>query len=182
MTRVGERGLSIIEAIVIATITALLALLLMPLVPQAERRSFGVAERGIETVNAVAAEREFRALVRGLSPRRRDGEPDLLLVGNESSVMLSPNLAIQTGCALAGSPSVRLTIEQGALVCRSDGRRRALLRWSDGAVGGFSYSADGAVWRANWDDPGAPPFVRFELRRAGGAQLAWVERAAGAQL
>jgi type II secretory pathway pseudopilin PulG len=41
--RDGERGLSIIEAIVVATITALLALLILPLLPRASE-SLNVAE------------------------------------------------------------------------------------------------------------------------------------------
>ncbi|MEQ1819914.1 MAG: hypothetical protein ABL871_15035, partial [Terricaulis sp.] len=70
--RVGERGLSLIEAIVVVTITALLALLILPLLPRASSGSVQIAERGIDALDQMRAEREFRTLIRAVSPRKID--------------------------------------------------------------------------------------------------------------
>ncbi|OQW58962.1 MAG: hypothetical protein A4S17_11585 [Proteobacteria bacterium HN_bin10] len=176
MTRASERGLSLIEAIVIATITALLALVLMPLAPRTARQSFAVADRSVAAIDAATAEREFRTLVRSVSPRRLDDQPDVLLEGDAVRVTLRPNLPSPIACAEAGAPAVRLEIVGDALICVSGERRRALLRWQRGAVGSLAYSRDGATWRAAWDEAGEAPYVRFELSNANATQLVWIER------
>lgn len=176
--RVGERGLSIMEAIIVVTITALLALLILPLLPRAASGSVRVAERGIDTLDQMRAEREFRVLVRSVAPREVDEEPVKLIAGNASALLMQPSLAAPTSCARQGAPAVRLSIESQALVCASEGRRRVLLRWTADRVGVLSYSADGATWRSNWD-VAAPPFVRFELRRGARVETVWTEQALG---
>ena len=177
--RVGERGLSIIEAIVIATITALLALMIMPLLPRASAGSFAVAERGVDTLDQMRAECEFRTLVRAVSMRAIDGEPQTVIEGAVNRVALNTTLSEQASCARAGSPLVQLTVERNALICASEGRRRVLLRWQSNGVGTLSYSADGASWFANWADAGAPPYVRFEIREGARVLSSWVERITG---
>lgn len=177
--RDGERGLSIIEAIVIATITALLALLVLPLLPRAASGSLGVAERGINALEQARAERDFRTLVRSVMQREADGEPQTVVEGGPASVALLPNLAAPSGCARAGAPVVRLTVDGNALFCSSDGRRRALLRWPAGGVGALAYSSDGVSWQSDWSGAEAAPYVRFELRQGRRTRIAWVERVAG---
>jgi hypothetical protein len=73
-------------------------------------------------------------------------------------------------------------VENGALACVSDGRRRELLRWPGGSVGAFAYSSDGASWFTTWSGAEAAPYVRFELRQGGQLRLAWVERVSGEPL
>lgn len=177
--RVGERGLSLIEAIVVVTITSLLALLILPLLPRASSGSVQVAERGIDALDQMRAEREFRTLIRGVSPRKIDDAPQVLIEGATGAVSLQPSLQASTACARPGAPIVRLTVERNALVCSSDGRRRVLLRWQADHAGALSYSADGVVWRANWSDPAAP-YVRFELRRGARVDTSWAEHGMGA--
>lgn len=177
--RGGERGLSIIEAIVIATITALLALLILPLLPRASSGSLMVAERGVDALEQVRAEREFRTMVRAVAQREIDGEPQTVVEGDGSAVTLLPNLGEAVACADAGSPLVRLSIEGNALACLSDGRRRVLLHWPTDNVAGLAYSADGASWARSWSGATTGPYVRFELRQAGRVRLAWVERVSG---
>jgi hypothetical protein len=177
--RGGERGLSIIEAIVIATITALLALLIMPLLPRASAGSFAVAERGVDTLDSMRAEREFRTLVRAVSMRAIDGEPQTVIEGAANRALLHATLPEQASCARAGSPLVQLAVERNALICTSEGRRRVLLRWRSKGVGALSYSADGASWVANWMEAEVPPYVRFEVRDGARVQSSWVERIIG---
>lgn len=178
--RGGERGLSLIEAIVVVTITALLALLVLPLLPRAASGSTNVAERGISALDAMRAEREFRALVRAVSPREIDGERQTLVEGASAGVLLQPSLQAPLACARGGAPFVRLVVERNALVCLSEARRRELLRWPADRSGSLSYSADGTVWRSDWSDPAAP-YVRFELRHNARVEASWSERAMGAR-
>jgi len=176
--RGGEPGLSIIEAIVIATITALLALLILPLVPRSAG-SISVAQRGVDGLNAMRAEREFRTLVRSVSQRELGGEPQTVLEGDAAHVTLRANLPAAIACARAGAPAVRLAIRGEALFCDSEQRRQSLLRWPRDSVGALSYSADGASWVSGWSNASAAPYVRFELRRTDRVTLSWVERVSG---
>jgi hypothetical protein len=176
--RDGERGLSLMEAIVIATITALLALLVMPLLPRAATRNAGIAERGVDVLDALRAEREFRTLVRAVSLREVDGEPQAVLEGVTETLTIRPSLEVVSACARAGSPTVRLAVERNALVCLSDGRRRVMLRWAQQGAA-FSYSRDGVAWFQTWSDPAVAPYVRFEVRRGERVTSSWIERAMG---
>ena len=72
--RVRERGLSLIEALVIVTITALLALLLLPMVSRAAGRNFALAENAVDAAAAGNAETEFRALMRAAAGRVVNGD------------------------------------------------------------------------------------------------------------
>jgi prepilin-type N-terminal cleavage/methylation domain-containing protein len=175
----GERGFSLIEAIVVVTITGVLALLIIPLMPHGATRSLNVAERGVVVLDEMRGEREFRLLVRAVSPRLTGDEPAPLVEGNSNAALLFPNLPMSVSCARAGAPVVRLAVTRDSLVCASDGRTRPLLRWDADLSGALSYSGDGAVWRGNWNERDTAPFVRFELRRQGRVETAWVERAMG---
>lgn len=177
-SRRNERGFSLIEAIVIVTITALLALILLPLIPGTARRNFAMAERGLAAAEATNAEREFRTLIRALSARSIAEASSPVLFSDARTATLLPNVPAPASCAIAGAPSVRLVIEAGRLECRGVGLSRTLLRWPVEASAAFSYSADGVAWSPNWNTQEVAPFVRFELS-GGGASLIWIERAGG---
>lgn len=163
-----ERGLSVIEAIIIVSVSALMALLLLPLAPRAASRNTAMTEDAALRVESAAAEQEFRMLIRA-GPAREGAS-------SERAVSLAPVLDRAVACARAGAPAVRLRVDQQALVCESEGRTRALLRWRDGA-GAFAYSADGSAWSRS--PPENARFVRFEIRTAQKLPLTWVERAGG---
>lgn len=177
--RGGERGLSIIEAIVITTITALLALLILPMLPRAASGSLSVAERGIDALDAMRAEREFRTLVRSVVQRDVEGQAQIVLSGDASQVTMRANLPALTACARAGAPMVRLAVRDNALVCESGNQRRLLLRWPREHGGALSYSADGRSWLSGWSSAEAAPYVRFELRQRSRVRASWVERVSG---
>jgi Tfp pilus assembly protein FimT len=184
--RRGERGLSLIEALVIVTVTALLALLLLPLVSRSAGRNFAMADNTLDAVEAAAAEREFRALLRAMVQL-----PDAAVHfnGRDDHIVFQPSVAAQIACVRPGAATpVRLRIAQdgeaGRLVCESGGRNRELLRWR--GEGHFSFSADGATWSRGWADlplaPGASvvatraaPLVRFEVVASGARALDWIE-------
>lgn len=184
--RAGEHGLSLIEALVIVTVTALLALILLPLASGAAGRNFARANRAIAAAEAGTAEHAFRALLRSAvqdeaAPSNGSAMAFEFVAGPDQNV----------ACVQAGAPRpVRFTVSSGegggALYCEADGRRAVLLQWPQGQ-GRFSYSADGVAWTGAWVDPGAAqrgrggaapatheaPLVRFELE--GGPS--WTERA-----
>jgi|CXWL01.1.fsa_nt_gi hypothetical protein len=187
--RTRERGLSIIEALVIVTVTALLALLLLPLASRAAGRNFALAEGSLAAADAANAEIQFRTLLHGAAQQAR-GAPSLH--GQSDSVTVFPALAAATACARAGATAwVRLRIVQrgsgGWLACESEGRRTEVLAWSAGEAR-FSYSDDGAAWTSRWSPPPRPmrdtaslaraaPLVRFEFVGADRRGFTWAERA-----
>lgn len=196
--RVSEHGLSLIEALVMVTITALLALLLLPLVSSAAGRNFGRAATALNAADAANAANQFRALMRAASQARggRGGG----LEGDANTLIISPALEVATACADAGGGfPVRLKLEQRssgqALVCESASGRSDILSWSEGA-GAFSYSEDGVAWRGAWSDAdeshrlgrgAAPPtrrapLVRFAITTRQGEALNWIERAGAAEI
>lgn len=177
--RGGERGLSIIEAIVITTITALLALLILPMLPRAASGSVRVAERGVDALDAMRAEREFRALIRSVVQRDVEGQAQVVLSGDAAQVTMRANLPAVTACARAGAPVVRLAVRGNTLFCESERRRIALLSWPRESIGAIAYSADGHSWAAGWSSAEAAPYVRFELRQRGRVRVSWVERVSG---
>ncbi len=185
--RAGERGLSLIEALVIVTITALLALILLPLASGAAGRNFARADRAIAAAEAANAEQVFRALLHSAVQDER-------APGNGTGAAFDFAAAPEQGsaCVEASTPTpVRLAAASGegggALYCEAGVRRVVLLRWQRGQ-GRFSYSDDGIAWASAWVDPAtaqrgrggaAPatrraPLVRFELVEG---QLSWTERA-----
>lgn len=185
--RARERGLSLIEALVIVTVTALLALILLPLASGAAGRNFARADGAIAAAEAAAAEHAFRALL-------RSGVQDetMPVRGNATAFEFAAAPEQASACVEAGAPTqVRLAVASseggGALYCEADGRRVVLLRWPQGR-GRLSYSDEGAAWAGAWTDPAAAqrgrggaapttrtaPLVRFELHDGG---LSWTERA-----
>lgn len=181
--RDGERGLTIIEAIVVVTITALLALIIVPMLPRSSARTFSVAERSVDALDEMRAEREFRALVRSVSFRMTPDQQSIAPVsGAGSSVLIYPNLQLPTACAQAGSPAVQLAADRDGLACISDGRRRQLLRWRTGGAAVFAYSGDGASWQSSWNANAVAPYVRVAFYQDGRLRSVWVEHANGSAL
>lgn len=173
-SREGERGLSLIEALVIVTITALLALMLLPMVSRAAARNFGMTEQAVDARLATSAETEFRALLAGAVIRVNPAESAIAVSGERQSVTFLAALPA-AGCGDVGVSVVRLRATSAGLVCETAGRRREILNWRGGDAR-FSYSADGARWRETWSGAEAP-LVRFELTQPRQRTLIWVARA-----
>lgn len=189
--RQGERGLSLIEALIIVSVTALLALLLLPLVSSAASRNFQRANHALDVLETAGAEAQFRAM---LAWAVQDEKAPL--TGNEAGVTFFTSPDAPSLCAPAGSPTaVRLRIVAvpeggGRLLCDVQGRTSEVLHWSEG-VARFSYSLDGRAWSPSLEGhalhpqsarggAAAPtysaPFVRFDLS-AGNTHVEWVGQA-----
>jgi type II secretory pathway pseudopilin PulG len=185
--RAGERGLTLIEALIIVSITAMLALLLLPMVSSAAGRNFGRADQAIESARAAQAERDFRVLLNSLTIAHGQG-----LEGGALGLGFHAGPEFAAGCVTPGAPAaVRLTIVNaadggGRLWCEAQGRQVEVLAWSEGQAR-FVYGGEGGAWAGAWSEPAravgamAPtrsaPLVRFELSSAGGRNLAWIAQA-----
>lgn len=193
--RKGERGLSIIEALVILTITSLLTLLLLPIVSRAASRNYSLADQTLDDADFAHAEAQFRMLLRS-AEQHGEGASASGLEGQSDSLQIYPGLARGVSCASSGAGrAVRLRIFQsdkgGSLICESDFGRSELLSWAQGAAR-LHYSRDGGSWYAEWSDRNAnsqsrrggaapvthmAPLVKFELTRPDGRMTAWTMRA-----
>ncbi len=176
--RASERGLSLIEALIVVTLTTMMALLLLPMMSSVGLRNFGRLKHAIATADLVNAESEFRSLLASAVQDQR-----VRFAGDQSSLIFAASPAALTACVGPGAPvTVRLSVVDlapgGALVCEGAGRRE-LLRWPDGNAR-FSYSV-GSGWTGSFSEAplnGAapasytPPLVRLELGDGEGVWIA----------
>jgi type II secretory pathway pseudopilin PulG len=170
--RRGERGLSIIEALVIVTITALLALILLPLVAGSAARNFDRSALELDSADSARAGAAFRRIVSASS-----------LVGrpSERRLVLDTSLSNAVACAEAGRGEVMLRlVDSGDLVCESRSGRSVLIRQSSDH-GGFEFSDDGRLWARRWHAGSAPRFVRFSLEASDAAGRSWFAALATAE-
>jgi prepilin-type N-terminal cleavage/methylation domain-containing protein len=159
-----ERGFSLIEAIIVVAITALLATMLFSLTGRATSQSFEQAGRLVDAVEAANAEYELR-LIFASSHRA---------VGGDAAIDAATSLASDNRCVDAGGErTVRVYLDGSSLVCESRGKRRTLLRWRRGEAR-FAYSASGA-WADAWAGSG-PALVRFTLIERRRVALEWTMR------
>ncbi|GAM98298.1 hypothetical protein U91I_01931 [alpha proteobacterium U9-1i] len=189
--RTGEQGLSVLEALIVTAITAMLIVLLLPLAPRGMRRDYAVAETAIATGAAMRAERAFHAVLSGfaLPPGPREpGQVEAVIRGNRIG-LAGQFLAIQESpCARAGvEGAARVFVRRdgagGALVCEGPHGAADLLRWAEGRAS-FSYSADAVNWTQTWPvgrAQGAPDaqsvLVRFTLASRATGDSEWIGRA-----
>lgn len=178
--RSQERGLSLMEALVVVTLTTMISLLLLPMVSTVGERNFSRVKHAIAAADLVNSETEFRALLASAVQDR-----EVRFSGEQTSLAFAASPATAAACVAPGAPAaVRLSIVSvesgGALVCEG-AVRRELLRWPSG-IGRFSYNV-GSGWMASWRDlplndaapPGyTPPLVRFEI---GDGEEAWIAAA-----
>ncbi|MEQ1619003.1 MAG: hypothetical protein ABL883_11760 [Terricaulis sp.] len=178
--RSQERGLSLIEALIVVTLTTMMALLLLPMVSGVGARNFARVKHAIATADLVNAETEFRTLLASAIQDRR-----VRFSGTQSLLVFAASPAALAACVAPGAPAtVRLSVVDlqpgGALICEGT-ERRELLRWPSGS-GRFSYNV-GSGWMGNYRElplndaapPGyTPPLVRFEI---GDGEAAWIAAA-----
>lgn len=196
----GEAGLTLIETLVMLTITALVALLIIPMAETGVRDNFTVANRIASAVDRSFSESDFRQLLRQVTPPLADAQghySERALAGNSRTISFPAESDGSASCPEhPGYYPVRLSLERegkgGRLVCDTAGGTTTLLSWEAGDAA-FSYSRDGRTWTSSWpvgrrrsigraetepaDRPAETPLIRLELSGAGPASLMWVERA-----
>lgn len=193
--RVGEGGLSLLEALIVTAITAILIVLLLPLAPAGMRRDYELADRTVASSAALRGESGFQGALHAIVQPpgvREAGVAESVIRGDRfalAGVFAAPQ---DSACLQAGAGGVMgLRIERvgagGRLMCRGEGTEAELLRWRAGDAR-FAYSADGAVWREVWPvsaasrsapgviAPSRSVLVRFRLQAPNG-QIEWLGRA-----
>jgi len=194
--RASERGLTMIEALVMLAITAMVAALLYPMTARAMADAARGAAHGLNDAAAARGERVTRLLLRSaIAPQAAPGSAPVLstIAGDPDAVAFDVALADAAGCARAGDDqTVTLLIANerdggGALLCTVGRRETELWRWPQGQ-GQFAYSLDGVSWARQWRGRPASsrngdvqtvlaPLVRFEVLAPGRNRQVWVERA-----
>lgn len=193
--RVGESGLSLLEALIVTAITAILIVLLLPLAPAGMRRDYDLANRTVASGAALRGEAGFQAALHALVQPpgvREAGVAESVIRGDRFALAGAFAAAQDSACLQAGTGGVvGLRIERvgagGRLMCRDEGAEAELLSWAAGDAR-FAYSDNGSAWREAWPASGvsrtapgviAPSrsvLVRFRLQAPNG-EVEWLGRA-----
>lgn len=171
-SRRGEQGVSLIEALIMLAIVAIATALLMPVLGQSVRRTFGMSDAATERLNQSLAEETMRVVFTSAS-RALDGERSQIS-GSERQLRLYTEGGVDHPCAETNGV-VRFFIRQDArgstLSCvTADRDRQHSLIFAAGQSLTFSYSVDGVDWASSWPtdrargDAGDPAFVRLLWR------------------
>lgn len=171
------------EALIIVTLTALIALMILPLAQQSSRDAINISGRELNIAAAQRGEAAFRDLLQATSQPRVLQDAPPTMVGNAAGFVVNVSAPGRSVCADAGVETrVAMRIEPrgqgGALVCvGQDGRQATLLRWDRGQAA-FSYSAGGGWSNTLTLRAGQSvhdiALVRFSLQAAAMPPLTWV--------
>jgi hypothetical protein len=189
-SRAGEAGLSMMEALIIVTLTALIALMILPMAQQSSKNAISISHREIDISAAARGETAFRELLGAASQPRVSADAPPTLIGNQAGLVVHVSSEGRQACVDAGTEGyVRLAIvrrgQGGALVCTSGAAMpQTLIAWDEGEAA-FSYSEGGA-----WGSSGRlqadttmhrAALVRFSLYAQGLPRLDWVSQAGWTQ-
>lgn len=188
--RFGERGMSIIEALIVTAIAGLLIVLLLPLIPSSMRRDTAAARDVLTMQAAVRGERAFRGVLQGVVPQQAaDMERITVLNGDPRGLEGMAFGQQDVGCLDPGEfGRVRMEIVRqgrgGSLMCRGPAHTYVMLAWAEGAAD-LSYSEDGVSWTRRWplirptrgEEDSESVLVRFRVRANNRSIAEWIERA-----
>lgn len=184
MTRRWERGLSVLEVLIMLAVGALATATVLPVLGQGVRADFGLAQDGLSRSAQLRGESAFRDLLRAsVSTQSPNGE-DTPLSADASSMTLDAYLDRPSICTLRpGLQRIALRVENGVaggvLRCVSPDRDAVLARWGAGR-GAFAYGDPASGWKTA---PGgaASAFVRFDVAGGSTDAPAWLEPAPWSQ-
>jgi type II secretory pathway pseudopilin PulG len=168
-SRASERGISLIETLVMLAVTSLVASIVLPLVARQWHASTILAARSIDLVERAGAERAFRQIVRAALV----SEDGSAFVRGDGSALQLQVVADQSTVCGAGPGVVRVTLQierragMAKLICLTGAKRTELAEWR-GADVGLSYSRDAVTWGAGW-----PPAAPGETPSPVLVKLAW---------
>ncbi len=152
-----QRGFSLIEALVVLTVTSLILAAILPISIRSIASNLRISERGLSDIAGAIDEAAFRALLGSAVPARQtvSSQPGRTsLTGDASRIDLISLSRLGGSCTSANRETrVSLVIERdgrgGRLVCTGPEASRVLARWTAGDAA-FSYSRDGTAWVSNW--------------------------------
>lgn len=180
MTRRWERGLSVLEVLIMLAVGALATAMVLPVIGQGVRADFGLAQNGLSRAAQQRGEAAFRDLLGGALPMQAADDVDTPLIGDASSMTMDVILDRPSACTLRpGLLRVVLRVENsasgGVLRCLAPGRDAVLARWAAGR-GAFAYGDPASGWKGQ--PGGAPPlYVRFQVVGGSAEAPEWIERA-----
>lgn len=174
MHRRRERGVSLIEALIMLAIAGLAFAMLTPTSGRGAVRDFELSERAQDHGRVIRAEAQFRRLVSGAAPAPSAAPFTPALAGDARRLQMAVASTINDPWT---SATLRVVADRNgeSLVVDRNGRRDVLLSWREGR-GQFAFDING-----RWESVAgrrAPSRVRFSVDEIG---LAWIEPVARAQ-
>jgi prepilin-type N-terminal cleavage/methylation domain-containing protein len=165
--RVGERGLSLIEVLVVLAITSVIAAIMFSTTSTGVRENFETANMGLEYAERATAEATFRRVLRGVvQPDAAPGSPlpVTTAAGTPTALVVATELDEAAACAPKGHYSVLMlrivsSGQGGRLLCEGGEQTTEMLAWQSGRAT-FAYSHDASTWSDRW------PTQRLTLGRA----------------
>lgn len=160
-----ERGLSIIESLVVLLVSSLLLSILLPTAIQSLSANLRIGDVGLQQLRRSLDERGFRKMMSAATPARQapGARPVRETVRGDARQMTLTVIAREAVACAPESREVRVKLmiedaeggDGGRLVCRGEGAEAqdsVVATWRRGR-GAFAYSLDGLQWRADWPDP-----------------------------
>jgi prepilin-type N-terminal cleavage/methylation domain-containing protein len=203
VARAGERGLSLIEVLVVLAITSAMAAIMFSTTSTGVRENFEIATKGLDYADRATAEATFRRVLRGVvQPDAAPGGPPPVTTaaGTPAALVIATELDEAAACAPKGHYSVLMlrivsSGQGGRLLCEGGERTTEMLVWRSGRAT-FAYSRDASTWSDRW--PAQPltfgqtrgsaasdvdarvveaPLVRLLVEDRGHITTLWIERA-----
>lgn len=157
--RAAEAGVSLIEALLMLAVLAIVASLTLDFAQGGAVRALHQASRSADHATEALAELRFRQIISNASGDLIRAQRDLVVI---DSVAAAPGY-----CSAwpARQPIALELVRSGdgaRLQCRTARGVEALAQW-DGAVARFSYSEDGVSWSDVWRPELTAPYVRLQV-------------------
>lgn len=197
----SQRGISLIEALVMLAVTSLVVAIALPVLGRGRAADFRLAGSNLSQSASDRGEETFRMLLRHAAPPPGSIRRVSLSGGGAAAVEFMAFLEAPTVCTRElGWVRVRLWMDAdangGVLRCASEGREDVLTRWN-GVSRGFAFRVGDSDWRADLVAPSpmgrsthglpgghadegsvrAPVLVRFSAPAESGGETVWVEQA-----
>lgn len=173
--RRSEAGVSLLEALLMVAVLAIVATLVLDVTQGGAERAFDRARQSASNVTENIAEERFRKLVTNAASAGA-------ITRAEADLLTLDTVGDGVGYCRAWPALARIAFllerdgEGVRLQCRGPRGAEVLARWDD-AQAHFSYSTDGVAWRPAWSGgpDAAPPLIRLEVFGAR-TRTTWVAR------
>lgn len=173
--RAHEAGVSLIEALVMTAVLAIVAVLALDLARGGAARAFLQAGASADRAGTLLAGEHFVRIVANAVG------PGAIVDGDAERLVIATAVAEPGRCrAWPAEGRLVLRIVQNddsvRLTCTGARGEETLGHWR-GRRAQFSYSVDGSAWQASWRPAAAAPFVRLSLSGSRTPML-WMARPA----
>lgn len=167
-TRAAQRGVSLIEALIMLALAGLVMSLLIPEIGRGVRADHASAVGSQEAAAFKRAEERFRTAVRFAARNPGQRADAAVIAGDDATLRVAPVPRRGQAWRTIGFEVVRRG-EGGAIILVEGSRRETLVEWPRGS-GGFSYFSAGE-WRRQ-PGPTPPEMIRLAI----GERIVWIEK------